>query len=501
MKISEINIDLIREEVFLRKNKSSAFVLVDLFANSDQGKIELYYILRDYEKNSEEILKVLVPSGRKVPSIANVLENSNWCESEIYDLYGVHFEGNSNLFRAYTRGLANGNPSIEQVRFNVPSYKKKKIENWDYSISIGQMSHSNSGVMSGVFGIQNDLIEDCIIDPGLLHRGIENLCEKRTYAQNLQLIEKLNYISGPQNTSLYCNAVESCLAINIPDKAVAIRMIFMELARVFDHLNCLQSMVQISGAGFPIEYNFDFKSLILDLYESYSGKRLFPNCSIFGGVNFELPLAWISDCFEMITLLTKHVNEISNYLTRSSAWFERSKSGHIGATDALLSGFSGPVLRASGINYDLRKNNPYYFYNDVEFEVPLGVYGDSYDRYMVRMEEIKQSFKIMAQILDNIPSGPIKVDLRDLGFLKDNENLLLDLKIPLNSIYTKMEGSNGEIGVFLKTNGESVPNRLRFRSPSFFHAQSFNKVLKGCTLTEAEVGLESLNINASEMDK
>ena len=305
--------------------------------------------------------------------------------------------------------------------------------------------------------------------------------------------------------------MENLFGINIPDKAKALRMVFCELSRILDHLNCIGDL-SLSAGNEIIKFKcLDMKERIYELFEKVAGSRLKVSINVIGGLSRDLPQGWIIECLNNLKYIEKNIIVIDKLLTRSPTWMSRTNvCCSLSAKDALDYGLSGPNLRATGINYDLRKASPYYFYRDVDFDVPLGINGNSYDRYLVRLEEIRQSLRIITQILDNLPVSDIIADHSFTQVLTQEENKGSENSSKFfketpatteKSHYSFIESANGELGFFLVSDGGICPWRVKIRAPSFAHAQAFESSATELLIDDALVAFSSFNITPGELDR
>jgi NADH-quinone oxidoreductase subunit C/D len=253
---------------------------------------------------------------------------------------------------------------------------------------------------------------------------------------------------------------------------------------------------------------------VYELFEKLCGARLTVSLTRIGGQAQELPVGWVTDCLEVVKIIQKNIEEVDRLLTKNKIWVDRTRVCPVTAADAIAWGYTGPCLRAAGVNYDIRKTNPYYFYKDVEFEVPVGHKGDPYDRYLVRMEEMRQSLKIVNQVLANLPSGPVQsLDKRVCippkrevytnieGLMNHFMLIMKGVRPPVGEIYSATEAANGELGFYIISDGGSNPYRVKVRPPCFAIYQSFNEVVNNKMISDAVAELGSMNIIAGELDR
>jgi len=325
----------------------------------------------------------------------------------------------------------------------------------------------------------------------------------------------LNYMSSMMNGVTYAMAVEKMFGVEIPKRAQYIRVILSELSRIADHLVCIGTNLVDLGAITNFWYAFRPREEIYDLIEACCGGRLTVSYVRIGGVSRDLPADFVTKTREVLKSIPRYVDDIER-LNRHSVLFKARTQGinGISAEDAIDWGFTGPALRACGVPYDIRKWFPNYDYDQFDFSVPVGENGDIYDRYLVRIEEIRQSIKIIEQALDNLPEGPVQIDDRRIslppkeGVYSNIEDLMNHFELiqdgispPMGEVYSYWEAANGELGFYLVSDGGKTPYRLRCRGSCFYIFQAFNDMIKGGYISDAIAALGSLNIVAGELEK
>ncbi|MDR0229077.1 MAG: NADH-quinone oxidoreductase subunit D, partial [Flavobacteriaceae bacterium] len=338
--------------------------------------------------------------------------------------------------------------------------------------------------------------------------------ENRPFYQINVLTDRLNYCSSPINNTAWWLTVEKALGIEIPKRVQYLRVIVMELARIADHIICSSVMGVDTGALTGFLYVFQYREKIYEIFEEISGARLTTNMGRIGGFERE----WSPKVFQLIEEFLKEFpaiwSEFEGLLTRNRIFMDRTIGvGGISAEDAINFGFTGPNLRAAGVDYDVRVATPYCSYEDFDFEIPVGTSGDCYDRFCVRNAEIWESLKIIRQALDKMPEGPYHADVPDY-YLPPKEDVYTNMEaliyhfkiimgevpVPVTELYHPVEGGNGELGFYLITDGSRTPYRLHFRRPCFIIYQAYNDIVKGGMLSDAIITLSSLNIIAGELD-
>ena len=383
------------------------------------------------------------------------------------------------------------------------------------TLNFGPQHPAAHGVMRLVLEMGGEVIER--IDPhiGLLHRGTEKLIEYKTYLQALPYFDRLDYVSPMSQEHAYSLCVEKLLKCEIPIRAKYLRVIFCELTRILNHLLNISSQALDIGAMTPLLWMFEEREKILGFYERASGARFHAAYIRPGGVVADIPDDLIDDMFKFIKTFPKFIDDIDNLLTENRIWKQRNVDiGVVSKEQALDWGFSGPMLRACGIPWDLRKSQPYEIYENLEFEIPIGERGDCYDRYLVRMAEIRQSIKLLEQCLDRLPSGPVKTDDRKIAppkrsEMKESMEALIHhfklysegYSVPAGEAYIAVEAPKGEFGVYIVSDGTNKPYRCRIRAPGFAHLQAIDMIARGHMLADLTAIIGSLDIVFGEIDR
>jgi NADH-quinone oxidoreductase subunit D len=383
------------------------------------------------------------------------------------------------------------------------------------TINMGPQHPATHGVLRVVLELDGETIVKSTPHIGYLHRGIEKIFENRTYWQGQPLTDRLDYTSGMSNNLAYCLAVEKLLGVEIPKRAQYIRVMLSELQRIAAHLLWVATHALDMGAMTVLFYGFRERENCLKVLETVSGARLMPDYIRFGGLREELPGGFIDMAKSFIEELPGRIDEYETLLTENVIWKGRTKNvGFLSAQDAIAYGVTGPVLRASGVNYDVRKAYPYSSYEEFDFEIPLGTHGDIYDRYLVRLQEMRQSIRIVTQAIERLPEGPIKVDApqyvppekedvaNDMAALIRHFKIMADgIKPPKGEAYASIESSKGELGFYIISDGTERPYRVRIRPPSFLNLGSVSKMIQGALVADVVAAIGSLDIVLGEIDK
>jgi NADH-quinone oxidoreductase subunit D len=358
-------------------------------------------------------------------------------------------------------------------------------------INMGPQHPSTHGVLRLVLRLDGERVVDADIVIGYLHRGIEKLTESRDWTQIILLTDRMDYVAAATNNLGYCETVEKLMQIEVPRRARYIRTILAELQRIASHLVWLGTHAMDIGAVTVFLYCLRERELVLDLFEEYCGARLTYNAMRIGGLPLDIPPGWDRKVRALCDIVDEKVPEYEQLLTQNRIWLERTRGvGVIPAADAIAMGFSGPPLRGSGVLRDVRKDEPYAAYDEFEFDVPIGAAGDTYDRYLVRLEEFRQSTRIIRQALDGLPEGPVMGKVPRL------------IKPPAGETYHAIEAPKGELGFFIVSDGKSLsPYRLRVRPPSFCNLQVLPRLIRGHLVADVVALIGTIDIVLGEVDR
>ncbi len=361
----------------------------------------------------------------------------------------------------------------------------------EMELNFGPQHPSTHGVLRLKLKVDGERIVDCYPIIGYLHRGTEKLFELNPYFQNVPHTDRMDYVAAATNNLAYVGAVEKLFGIQVPPRASYIRTILCELQRISSHLLWLATHAIDIGAMTPFFYCFREREIILDLFEEYCGARLTLNCMRPGGQPFDLTVGWEQRCRDFVADFPSKIAEYEGLLTDNRIWKKRTVG--IGVLDpdvALDYGITGPLLRGSGVDWDLRKVHPYEAYGDVEFDVPLGRNGDTYDRYIIRMEEMRQSCRILDQCLDKLPGGKI---------MAHKPRVMKGPKV--GEAYYAIEAPKGEIGFYIVSDGKPGPYRCRVRPPSFMNLQIVPEMAKNHLLADLVAIIGTTDIVLGEVDR
>jgi len=391
----------------------------------------------------------------------------------------------------------------------------KTIEIDSHTINFGPQHPAAHGVLRLILEMDGEVVERADPHIGLLHRGTEKLIEYKSYLQAVPYFDRLDYVSPMSCEHAFALATEKLLGIEAPARAQWIRVMFAELTRVLNHLLSVSSFALDCGALTPGLWGYEEREKLLEFYEAASGARFHSNYFRPGGVSKDLPAGMESDIAIWCESFPKFVDDVEALLTGNRIWKQRVVDiGVISADDAVAWGFSGPNLRASGVAWDLRRAQPYDKYAEVEFEIPVGKHGDCYDRYLVRMAEMRESVKIVKQCLAKMKPGPIKLQDRKItpptrAEMKHSMEALIHhfklytegYHVPAGATYTVVEAPKGEFGVYLVADGTNRPYRCKIRATGFSHLQAIEKLGKGHMLADIVAIIGSLDIVFGEIDR
>jgi NADH-quinone oxidoreductase subunit D len=382
------------------------------------------------------------------------------------------------------------------------------------TLNLGPTHPATHGIFQNVLKVDGERILSSEPTIGYIHRAFEKIAEHRAYYQITTLTDRLNYCSSPINNIGYLMAVEKLAKIKVPKKVDYMRIIMMEMARIADHIICDSVIGVDTGALTGFTYIWQWREKIYDMYEEVAGARLTTNMGRIGGFERDFSPRFHVLFKEFIRDFPAAFEEFNSLLERNRIFMDRCiGAGPISAERAMEYGFTGPNLRATGVDYDIRIAHPYSSYEDFDFTVPVGVNGDTYDRFTVRQEEIRQSFKLMKDAYENLPEGKTHADVPDF-FLPPKqdvyskmEQLIYQFKIimgevpmPKGEVYFAVEGGNGELGFYIQSDGGRSPYRLHFRRPCFIYYQAYPEMIKGSVLSDAILTMSSMNVIAGELD-
>ena len=488
-----------------------------------EERFEVVFHAYSVSKKHHVRLKAAVPeSDATIDTITGVYKGASWFEREAWDLYGIVFKGHPNLVRILTHKDFVGHG----MRKDYPTARRhilKEPEAWLLKPPTGEHTVVNIGpshpAMHGAFRVQAVMDGETIVDAeaeiGYMHRNFEKMAEERTYWQIIPYTDRLNYCSSFMNGHGWALAVEKLLGVPAPPRAEAIRVILSEFSRIMDHFVCIGANIVDLGAITPFFMLFRVREDIYELLDACCGARLTVSYVRIGGLAADVPEDFVPRCRDLVKRVNTYTDQVDKLLTRNSIFVNRFKDvGTFSKEDALSYGWVGPCLRGSGIAYDVRKDHPYSGYEQYDFDVPVGTAGDCYDRYLVRMEEMRQSLRIIEQALARLPKGPVIVDNKKVALpakedvYSNIEALMNHFKLiyegiltPPGEVYGYTEGANGELGFYIVSDGEKFPWRVKVRPPCFNIYQAYPQMIKGGLLADAVAIIGGLNVIAGELDR
>lgn len=385
----------------------------------------------------------------------------------------------------------------------------------NYTLNFGPQHPSAHGVLRLVLEMDGEVIDRADPHVGLLHRGTEKLIEYKTYLQAVPYFDRLDYVSPQNQEHAFAIAVEKLLGVEVPRRGQYLRVLYAEIGRILNHIFTVCAFAMDVGAMTPMLWGFEERERLMEFCERVSGARMHMNYFRPGGVAWDMPAGLAEDIWVWSESFPKFMADIEELLTENRIFKQRAVDiGAVSVEQALDWGFSGPNLRACGVPWDLRKAQPYDCYADLDFDIPVGKHGDCYDRYLVRMCELRESWKLIRQCLETMPPGPVKVDDRKIApppradMKHSMEALIHHFKlytegyhVPAGETYSVVEAPKGEFGVYLVSDGTNRPYRCKIRPPGFAHLQAMDLLCKGHMLADVVAVLGSLDIVFGEIDR
>lgn len=398
---------------------------------------------------------------------------------------------------------------------NVTITEDKDLGEGVMVLNMGPQHPSTHGVLRIILKLEGELVVDAVPVIGYLHRGIEKLMESKTYHQVITLTDRFDYLSPLSNNLAYCLAVEKLLSLEIPPRGLYLRVILAELTRIQSHLIWLGTQANDIGAITPLLYTFREREELLDLFEMAGGSRMHTSYIRIGGLFKDVPPEFIPKVKSFCDSLPELMKDYEGLLTKNRIWHLRTKGvGVISGADAINIGLCGPTLRGSGVNHDLRKSNPYCGYEQFDFDVPVETAGDVFARYLVRLEEIRQSVRILYQALDKLPGGPINAAVPqvvppdkervvgDIESLINQFHIMIEgFNVPAGEVYAAVESPRGELGYYICSDGSNKPYRIKVRTPSFANLQALAAMVKGKMVADIVAIIGSIDIVLGDVDK
>lgn len=500
------------------------------------------YHLLSFERNEDLRLKIpLTESAASLPSITDLWPAANWYEREVWDLFGITFVGHPHLRRILTPPTWQGHPlrkdhparATEMGRFYLPEDKQEaeeaalqfRPEEWGMKrsretsdfmfLNMGPAHTGTHGILRLVLQLDEERIVDVVPDIGYHHRGAEKMSERQTWHTFIPYTDRIDYLGGVMNELPYVLAVEKLAGIDVPDRAKVIRVMMAEFFRLASHLVWYGTFAQDVGQLSPVFYMFTDRERIFHIVEAICGGRMHPEWFRIGGVAQDLPEGWDKLVREFLAYLPPRLAEYDDMVMRNAIFKARTQGiGRYSTEEAIEWGVTGPGLRATGFEWDFRKQRPYSGYDQFEFDIPIAHHGDCYDRAVVRVEEMRQSLRIIEQCLNEMPDGPYKAD-HPLTTPPIKERTMHDIEtlithflsvswgpvIPAGEAFVGIEATKGNNGYYLVSDGTPWPYRVRIRTPSFPHMQMVPLISRGLLLADLLAILGSVDFVLADIDR
>ncbi|QCE33048.1 NADH-quinone oxidoreductase subunit C/D [Acetobacteraceae bacterium] len=508
-----------------------------------EADFTVFYHLLSLERNSDIMIKVaLSENDLKLPTITHIFPNANWYERETWEMFGIVFQGHPNLTRIMMPPTWEGHPlrkdyparatefdpfeltkakqalEMEALTFKPEDWgMKRHRENEDFMfLNLGPNHPSSHGAFRIVLQLDGEEIVDCVPDIGYHHRGAEKMGERQSWHSYIPYTDRVEYLGGCVNEMPYILAVEKLAGIVVPERVQVIRVMLSELFRINSHLLYISTFIQDLGGMSPVFFAFTDRQKIYNIVEAITGFRMHPAWFRIGGVAHDLPLGWEKLLREFLDWLPKRLKEYEKAALQNTVLKGRSVGvAAYNAQEAIEWGVTGAGLRATGIDFDVRKARPYSGYQHFDFDVPLGGgISDSYTRVMLKMEEMRQSLRILEQCFKNMPSGPFKAD-HPLTTPPPRERTLRDIEtlithflqvswgpvMPANESFQMIEATKGINSYYLTSDGGTMSYRTRIRTPSYPHLQQIPSVIRGSFISDLVVYLGSIDFVMSDVDR
>jgi len=500
------------------------------------------YHLLSFDRNEDIRIKVpLLENSPALPTITGLWQSADWYEREAWDMFGIRFNGHPHLKRLLMPPTWKGHPlrkdhparATEMGQFRLPDEKEEaeqtalmfKPEDWGMQretedsdfmfLNLGPQHPGTHGLLRFILQLDGEEIANSVLDIGYHHRGAEKMAERQTWHTYIPYTDRVDYLGGVMNNMAYCLAVEKLGNIPVPDRAQTIRVMMAELFRIASHLVWYGTFAQDVGSLSPVFYMFTDRERIFDIVEAVCGGRMHPAWFRIGGVAMDLPKGWDRLVRDFLKYLPPRLKEYDAIVMQNSIFKARTKGiGAYTKDEAIDWGVTGAGLRACGFEWDFRKKRPYSGYENFEFDIPTAVNGDCYDRGAVRIEEMRQSLRIIQQCVDNMPAGPYKSEHplttppRKERTMHDIETLINHFLgvswgpvMPAGEAFMGIEATKGNNGYYLISDGNSMSYRTRIRTPSFAHMQMVPKLSKGLMIADLLAILGSIDFILADLDR
>jgi NADH-quinone oxidoreductase subunit C/D len=537
---------------FLRQVSKPYVMLYDLSAVDERlrtkrrglpgADFSVFYHLMSLERNSDVMIKVSLMEGDlNLPTVTRIWPNANWYEREVWDMYGITFTGHPFLtrmlmpstweghplrkdyparateFDPYSLSAAKQDMEQEALRFRPEDWgMKRQGEHEDFMfLNLGPNHPSAHGAFRIILQLDGEEIVDCVPEIGYHHRGAEKMAERQSWHSFIPYTDRIDYLGGVMNNLPYVLAVEKLAGITVPDRVDFIRVMMAEFFRIQNHLLYLGTYIQDVGAMTPVFFTFTDRQRAYKVIEAITGFRMHPAWYRIGGVAHDLPRGWEKLVREFLDWMPKRLNEYETAALKNSILIGRTKGvAAYNTKEALEWGTTGAGLRATGCDFDIRKARPYSGYQHFDFEIPLAVNGDAYDRCMVKMGEMRESLKIIEQCLHHMPEGPYKADHplttpppkeRTLQHIETLITHFLQVSwgpvMPANESFQMIEATKGINSYYLTSDGSTMSYRTRIRTPSFPHLQQIPAVIRGSMIADLIAYLGSIDFVMADVDR
>ncbi|WP_024993915.1 NADH-quinone oxidoreductase subunit D [Phocaeicola paurosaccharolyticus] len=500
-KINEIEAAALHDEMLrLKEEKHMDFLRSLTGVDWQENGLGVVYHLENSETQETITIKCVAPNREKpeIPTVSDIWKGADFNEREVYDFLGIVFIGHPDMRRLYLRDDWVGYPlkkdyddslnplrmtneeTVDSTKYmeeqpdgSVIEKRQAIFDEDEYIINIGPQHPATHGVLRFRVALEGEIIKKLDVHCGYIHRGIEKMCESLTYQQTLALTDRLDYLGAHQNRHALCMCVEKAMGVEVSERVQYIRTIMDELQRIDSHLLFFSCLCMDLGALTAFLYGFRDREKILDIFEYTTGGRLIQNYNTIGGVQADIAPDFVEKVKSFLTYLRPMLKEYNDVFTGNIIAQQRMKGvGLLSKEDAISFGATGGTGRASGWACDVRKRHPYAMYDKVDFKQIVRTEGDSYARYLVRIDEIVESMRIIEQLIDNIPAGEYQQKMKPI------------IKVPEGIYYSAVEGSRGEFGVFLESHGEKYPYRLKFRSTGLPLVSAMETMSRGAKIAD-----------------
>ncbi len=532
----------IKSTISRLKNEEDYTLLLDVTAidfseypDIVPSRFAVVYILRTSNFKKHLTIKAYVDDNTlEVDSITDIFFAADWGEREVFDQYGIRFKGHPNLKRILNHHQFVGHPMRKDYEITKGQictetedlmdemtpllkkygYKDSELEDL-MMLNVGPSHPASHGTIRNFVAMEGETITACVTEIGYLHRGFEKSCENHSYSQVIPYTDRLNYCSAMLNNIGYSKAVEDMLGIDITPRAKMIRIVIGELSRITDHIVCnAANMVDLGGLT-NFWYIFAPRDKAYDLFSKLTGARLTNSYTRIGGLEYDLYDGFETDLEDVLKDVEKAIEDSLSLVEHNRIFHDRTQDvGVIKADFALDAGITGVNLRAAGVPFDLRKDAPYYGYENFDFDVVIGSQGDVYDRFMCRFEEMRQSMKIIRQAMKEMPDGEINVQHPAIflpskndvygnieGLMNQFKLTFEGIKVPKGEFYSATEAGNGELGFHITSDGTGTPYKVKCRPPCYYALGAYARIVEGNMLADAVVTMASMNFIAGEFDR